>query len=426
MRYLLRIRNLAQLVCVNEPGKNVLLKAGSDQNEVFLIERGTIIVGLDGLIAGIGRDDDEDFNSQYIGAEFTNDIDGTGKCVIPGLVDSHTHPVWSGDRVHEFAMKLAGATYMDIHKIGGGINFTVRHVRESTEAELETLLMERLNRMLLHGTTLAEAKTGYGLDLETELKMLRVLNSAMTKHPIELSPTFLGAHSVPSGSTPEQATVDIVENQIPSLKLMIESGQVKCDNIDVFCEKGVFDVEQTRRILQEGKNAGLAINFHGEELSCLHSVEMASEIGTTAISHLEEISEEGIDAMAKNSVIAVLLPTTAHILHLQPPPARKMIQRGVPVALGTDFNPNAHCLSMPFIMNLACVQMRLTLNEALVGATINSAASIKRSHTHGSLDIGKVGDMILINAPRWEHIAYQMVDPPIHAVIKKGHLVVSK
>ncbi|XP_015771596.1 PREDICTED: probable imidazolonepropionase [Acropora digitifera] len=235
---------------------------------------------------------------------------------------------------------------MDVHNAGGGIGYTVEHVRKASEEELYSSLRERLLRMLRTGTTLVEAKSGYGLDTESEMKMLRVIERAKKDLPIEISSTFCGAHSVPKGSTAEEATNDVINCQIPKLQELIQSQELRVDNIDVFCEKGVFGLDDTRKILEAGKAIGLAVNFHGDELHPMKAAELGAEVGARAISHLEEVSEDGIQGMAKASVIAVLLPTTAYILRLKCPPARKMIESGVPVALGSDFNPNAFCLSM--------------------------------------------------------------------------------
>jgi len=325
--------------------------------------------------------------------------------------------------VHEFAMKLAGATYMDIHKMGGGIGFTVEHTRKSSKEELKQLLISRLDRMLNYGTTVIEAKSGYGLETETEMKMLEVLHEVDQLHPIDIVSTYLGAHSVPKGSTAAQATVDIINNQIPALKKLRDEGKISPQNIDVFCEKGVFEVDDSKKILQAGKDAGLLLNFHGDELNPMKSGQLGGELGASAISHLEKVDDQGIQAMAKKPTVAVLLPTTAYILRLECPPARKFIENGVPVALGSDFNPNAHCMSMPHVMNLACVMMRMTMNEALVAATINAAASLEKSKQYGSIEVGKYGDFVIINNAKWEHLIYEMVDPPIEYVIKKGKVV---
>jgi len=388
------------------------------------LDRGvSIVVNNAGKIECVDFDDKVD--QDYPNCTFEEEVDASGMCVVPGLIDGHTHPVWVGDRVHEFAMKLAGASYMDIHKTGGGIAFTVEHVRRATEEELYESLRERLLRMLRSGTTLVEVKSGYGLDVESEMKMLRVIEKAKKELPIEISSTFCGAHSVPKGSTPEEATDNVVNYQIPKLQELMKNEEINVDNIDVFCEKGVFGLDETRRILEAGKAAGLALNFHGDELHPMKAAELGAELGARAISHLEEISDEGIQAMSAASVIAVLLPTTAYILRLKCPPARAMINSGVPVALGSDFNPNAFCLSMPLTMHLACVNLHMTMEESLVAATINAAASLGRSHTHGSLEPGKVADMLVIDAPRWEHLVYQLGghDNVIKFVTKNGKIV---
>lgn len=414
--FLLRIRNVDQLVMVES--NRQLFKRGKDMDKVDALLNGSIIVNHKGTIEDIGPADE--MAAKYSDATFDEDLDGKGMSVVPGLVDGHTHPVWAGDRVHEFALKLAGATYLDIHKAGGGIGFTVEHTRKASESELSSLLKGRLDRMLRFGTTLAEAKSGYGLDFDTEVKMLRVLNQA--NHPIELVTTYLGAHSVPKGKTAQEYKDEIVSTYLPKIKELKEKGEINPQNIDVFYEKGVFEHDESRAILTAGLKHGFELNFHGDELNAMGCAEVGGDLGALAISHLEKVSDEGIKAMAKRPTFAVLLPTTAYVLRLEPPPARKFIDNDVPVALGSDFNPNAHCLSMPTVMNQACVLMKMTMNEALVAATLNAAASLARSSDHGSLEIGKVGDMVVIGAPRWEHLAYQMVDPPIKYVIKKGKI----
>eukprot|EP00743_Colponemidia_sp_Colp-15_P002051 GILK01002225.1.p1 GENE.GILK01002225.1~~GILK01002225.1.p1 ORF type:complete len:448 (+),score=74.52 GILK01002225.1:72-1346(+) len=417
--FLSRFRNAAQVVCISNSRQSV--KKGADMQNLCIIENGTVIVGHDGCIVDVGPA--QLMESKYPDVTYEKDFDCSGMVIVPGLVDAHTHPVWSGDRVHEFAMKLAGATYMDIHNAGGGIGFTVKHTRQSSEAELYALLIGRLDRMLTLGTTLVEAKSGYGLNTPDEMKMLKVIEWANQTHMVDIVSTYCGGHAIPPGMTAAQAADDIINNQIPALHALQTSNQINVEMIDVFCEKGVFELEDSRRILEAGKAAGLAVNFHGEELHPLNSAVMGAQLQARAISHLEHLSEEGIAAMAQADVIGVLLPTTHYILHLRDPPTRKMIQSNVAVALGSDFNPNAHCLSMPLTMNLACVNYKMTMPEALVAATLNAAASMNRSDSHGSLEPGKVGDMLILGAPAWEHLIYQMVDPPIAAVIKHGQVV---
>ncbi|KAF4523408.1 hypothetical protein B566_EDAN007879 [Ephemera danica] len=239
------------------------------------------------------------------------------------------------------------------------------------------------------------------MDTESEVRLLRIIERAKRDLDVEISPTYCGAHAVPRGLTSTEATNKVINEQIPEIKQLIASKELSVENIDVFCEQGVFDIEQSRSILEAGKNIGLQINFHGDELHPTNSAEMGAALGATAISHLEEISDAGITAMAASQCVAVILPTTAYIMHLKSPPVRKMIQAGVPVALGTDFNPNAYCFAMPVVMNLACVTMGMSMPEALIAATLNAAAALGRGHTHAytyGISSGKTSAMMFIES----------------------------
>ncbi|KAL2089139.1 hypothetical protein ACEWY4_016038 [Coilia grayii] len=419
--YRLLVRNARQMVCVCDARQRFLLK--EQMQQLAVLEHASLVVGHDGLVKAVGgvREIDE----QFAGSSFERTLDVTGLCVVPGLVDAHTHPVWAGDRVHEFAMKLAGASYMDVHRAGGGIHFTVEQTRAASQSDLQGALSGRLERMLRAGTTLVECKSGYGLDTHTELAMLRAIQSVRHTLPIGISATYCGAHAVPRGKTQEEALQDVLCEQLPRLQECVSRGEVCVDNIDVFCEKGVFDRDATRQILSAGKSIGLNINFHGDELHPMRAAELGAELGALAVSHLEEVSDEGIVAMARSKTAAVLLPTTAYILRLKQPRARDMLDAGVIVALGSDFNPNAYCCSMPLVMHLACVNMRLSLTEALAAATINAAYALGASHTHGSLEPGKQADLLVINTPRWEHLIYQLGGHQelIKHVVIKGNIV---
>ncbi|XP_068081886.1 probable imidazolonepropionase isoform X2 [Anabrus simplex] len=377
----------------------------------------------EGRIAAIGSN--PDIRSKWSDSMFEKVVDASGMCILPGFIDTHTHPVWSGDRVNEFVMKVAGASYLEIHQSGGGIYSTVNSTIDSSEETLYESLKDRLMKMLHAGTTVVECKSGYGLETEAEFKLLRVLQRAKRELPIEISITFCSAHAVPKGRSADEATHTIITEQIPRLKQMIQLKEVDVENIDVFCETGVFSVEQSKKILAAGKDIGLRLNFHGDELHPTGSAEMGAELGATAISHLEEISDNGIVAMAKAGSVAVILPTTAFFLRLKPPPVRKMINSGVTIALGSDFNPNAYCYSMPTVMTLACINLGMSVTEALAASTLNAAAALGRASTHGSIEVGKYGDFILINADRWEHIIYQfgVHGHLIHMVIKNGIIV---
>eukprot|EP00066_Takifugu_rubripes_P007347 XP_003972803.1 PREDICTED: probable imidazolonepropionase [Takifugu rubripes] len=417
----LLVENADQVVVICNHGEKFLTKEG--MKNLSVIQNASVVIGRDGLIEAVGPS--KAISLQYSGASFDKVIDAKGMCVLPGLVDAHTHPVWAGDRVHEFAMKLAGATYMDVHRAGGGIHFTVEHTRAAAAPELLGSLGSRLARMLRAGTTLVECKSGYGLELQTEVKMLEVIEKARRSLPINISSTYCGAHAVPKGKTVAEATEDILQVQLPRLKELMSAGTLRVDNIDVFCEQGVFDLDATRSILQAGKELGLNINFHGDELHPMNSAQLGAELGALAISHLEEVTDEGIAAMATAGTAAVLLPTTAYILRLPQPRARAMLDAGVIVALGSDFNPNAFCCSMPIVMHLACVNMRMTMSEALAAATINAAYALGRSDTHGSLEVGKHGDLLVLNNSRWEHLIYQLGGHRelIRHVVIKGNVI---
>ena len=417
--YRLRISNLNQLVCVEDVQKQGF-RTGEHMSKLNIIENGTILVDQDGCIAYVGpAEQAPETNDDQVDVE----MDGHGKSAIPGLCDAHTHAVWAGDRVHEFALKLAGATYMDIHNMGGGINFTVKATREADEESLYQTLVERLYRMNATGTTLVECKSGYGLETATELKMLRVIDRAHQNLPfVDLVGNFCGGHSIPDGTSEEEALENVVQNMIPALAAeQAQERLLSTKLVDVFAEDGVFSIRSAEQILQGGARIGLLGNFHGDELSYQASGELAARLRCRAVSHLEHVSDCAIAAMKESQTAAVVLPTTSFVLRIKPPPTRKLIDGGVPVALGTDFNPNAHCSSMPNVMNLACIVMKMTVEEALVASTLNAAYSMGMQNTHGSLEIGKRGDIVLVNESRWEHVIYQFGGmAPLYAVVKDG------
>lgn len=414
------VKNLEEVVQVCDAGQE--FKAGSEQNDVATISRRAdgcgcfVAVDDNGFIHSIGYDD----QLPDCACEM---VDGIGCSVIPGFIDSHTHPVWSGDRLFEFELKMSGACYLDIHNKGGGIYFTVNHTKSSSDDELLKLFLKRLDMFASHGTTVVDAKTGYGLDFETEHKMLRVIRSAQEKHDVEILTNLLVGHAVPKGLTADEGANHVVD----IMRRLRKCDDIpKIDFVDVFCEKGVFNISQSREILTAGQrlfNAEIA--FHGDELTYTSSAELAASLNAKSISHCEFISDAGIRAIAESKTVAIICPTTAFLLRLDPPPVRKMIEAGVIMAIASDFNPNAYCFSLVYAMQIAVIHSRLSLNEALVATTINAAFAMNKHQSHGSLEQGKAGDMIVIRSKDWRNLIYQMGQSRdlIKTVIKKGKIV---
>ncbi len=359
--------------------------------------------------------------------EDANIIDASGKVVMPGFVDPHTHVVFAGDRASEFEMRLQGASYMDILAAGGGIMNTVRATRAAGLDEIVAQSRQRLDRMLAHGSTTVEAKTGYGLDTENELKMLEAIRLLDEDHPVDLVPTFLGAHAIPAeykGRVDDYVSL-VVEEMMP---VLAAKGYLDHDPTlfcDVFCEEGAFSVEQSRRILAKAKELGMRLKIHSDEFKALGGTALAVELGATSADHLACTPDEEIELLGNSDTIGVLLPGTPFGLaedHYSP--ARKMIDMGVAVALATDLNPGTcYCESMPFIMALACRQMGMTPSEALVASTINAAHALGLGHEVGSLEVGKKADLLILDSPDYRHLAYRFGANLVQAVVKAGRMV---
>jgi imidazolonepropionase len=348
-------------------------------------------------------------------------LDAAGGAVVPGFVDPHTHVVFAGDRRDELRLRLTGATYAEIAAAGGGIVSSVRATRAASDEQLAADTRRRLDEMLRCGTTTCEAKSGYALTTGGELKMLRAVRALAETHPIEMSPTFMGAHEVPvEYRDRRRAYVDLVVNEmIPAV-----AREQAAESCDVFCETGVFTPGESREILEAGRAAGLAPRIHADELAASGGSAVAAEVGARSADHLIFVEEAGAAGLAAAGVVATLLPIASFYLKLgRFAPARMLIASGVAVALATDVNPGAgYSPSMPFAMTLACFGMNLTFDEALVAATINAACSLNRQDRVGSLELGKQMDAVIVHGPAINLI--RVGADTIRAVVKRGRLVV--
>ncbi len=349
-------------------------------------------------------------------------INAEGKIVMPGLVDCHTHLVHGGSREHELNMRLAGKTYMEIMNAGGGIHYTTGKTREASFEQLYVKTMRHLDRFLQYGVTTVEAKSGYGLDWETEKKQLEVAKKLQETHPVDVVSTFMGAHAVPKEyKGNEDAFVDIViEEMLPKVA---DSGLAEFN--DVFCEHGVFTPGQSRRILEAGKSHGLIPKIHADEIEPYEGAELAAEVGAISAEHLLVASDAGIGRMAEAGTIAVLLPGTAFFLRAPFARGRLMIDSGVPVAISTDFNPGSSpTISLPFIQNLACMNMGMTMEEVLCATTINAAHAINRGDEVGSIETGKKADLLILDVPNYKQMQYFYGMNHTDTVVKGGEVVV--
>ncbi|WP_342599944.1 imidazolonepropionase [Psychrobacillus sp. FSL H8-0483] len=412
------IKHASQLVTLaNEKAGPRVKKLMS---ELAIIEDGSVWLE-NGIIKAVGKTNE--LQAKYAERAFEADIiDATGHLVTPGLVDPHTHVAFGGSREREFEMRLEGATYMEIMNAGGGIHATTSMTRAATEDELVFQTSKRLDSFLSHGVTTVEGKSGYGLDLETELKQLRVMKRLQMEHPVDIVPTFMGAHAVPTEyKDREEEYVDLIVNEI----IPIVGKEKLAKFNDVFCEVGVFTPEQSERILEAGKLHGLIPKIHADEIEPYEGAELAAKVGAISAEHLLKASDKGIQAMAEQGVIACLLPATALYLRETAARGRAMIDSGVPVAISTDCNPGSSpTTSMPLVMNLACISMRLTPAESLCAATYNAACAIKMEDKVGSLEIGKQADVVLWNVKNYQELQYLFGVNHVKTVWKKGVKVV--
>lgn len=412
----LLIVNANELVTLG--GNNQKPRTGKQMLDLGIMRNGALAV-KDGTIAAVGST--PEITKVY---KAENVVSASGKTVLPGFIDPHTHLVFAGSREDEFQMRVEGAPYMEILDAGGGILKTVRETRRASVEKLVENGTETLNAMLEHGTTTVEAKSGYGLTTKDELKILEAIQRLNEMHTVDLVPTFLGAHAVPPefSNSPEDYVSLIISEMIPKV-----AGKGLAEFCDVFCERGVFTLDQARRILVAGKNSGLKPRVHADEISLLGGTELAASVGAVSADHMLFSSDKGIKAMADKGVLATLLPAAAFsLMSGRYADARKMISSGVPVALGTDFNPSCWVENQQLVIAFACHFMKLTPAEAITAATINAAHAVCRAGEIGSLEVGKKADMIVLDVPNHKFLGYRFGVNLVDKVIKNGRLVVDK
>ncbi len=394
---------------------------GERLGDLGIIADGTVAV-RDGWVVNVGPT-----SALRSSIEARREIDATGKVVCPGFVDPHTHLVWMGDRAAEFEQRVAGATYMEIMEAGGGIMSTVRATREASVDEMVTAARPRLDRMLAHGTTTVEIKTGYGLATEVELRQLEAIVALDRSHPVTVVPTFLGAHAIPSEyrHRPDTYVELVIEEMLPAVAEKALALGIDPPFCDVFCEQGAFDLQQTRRILTTARDLGFPLKVHVDEFEALGGTRLAVELGATSADHLVKTAPEDIAALGRAETVAVSLPCTPFGLgHTTYTPARALLAAGAALALATDCNPGtAWNESMPFVIALACRYLRLTPAQALVAATLNAAHALQLSERRGSLMPGYAADLLVLDVPDYRHVGYRFGTNPVALVIKDGEVV---
>jgi imidazolonepropionase len=409
----LLLRNADELVTCS----GYSAKRGTEMSDLAIIRDGAVLVE-DGIIRAVGET--EEIASAAAGTSFES-IDANGKAVLPGFVDAHTHFLFGGYREEEFYWRLSGESYLDILQRGGGILSTVRATRNSPKQKLLEAGKRRLDSMLSFGVTTVEGKSGYGLDRDTEIKQLEVMKELDRGHPVDIVRTYLGAHTVPEeykGRT--DAYVDFIIEEV--LPLVSKTGLAEF--CDVFCERAVFSIEQSRRVLTRAKECGLGIKMHADEIHDLGGAELAAELGAVSADHLLHTSDSGIRALAQAGTVAILLPCTAFSLKEKFARARSMIDSGIAVALSTDMNPGScFCESIPLVTALSVMYMDMTAEEVVSAITINAAAALNRADTVGSIDAGKKADFVILEHPSYKYMPYHTGVNSVERVIKEGVVV---
>lgn len=407
------IKNASELVTCS----GFEAKKGKDMNQLHVIYDGAV-AATNGVITHVGKT--EDVLSVLDEMDYVV-IDATGKTVMPGFVDSHTHFVFGGYRADEYNWRLAGESYVSIMEKGGGIANSVRGTDQASFQDLIDVGMKRLHSMLSFGVTTVEGKSGYGLFKDTELKQLKAYQTLQKMHPMDIVVTYLGPHSVPKEYKGNEMA--FIEYQIKECLPAVKALGV-AEFVDIFCEAKVFNIDQSRAFLSAAKDMGFKLKIHADEIVQLGGAELAAELGAYSADHLLQASDEGIRQMAKNNVVATLLPGTAFSLKEHYARARDMIEQGVAVALATDFNPGS-CFteSVALIIALATLQMQMTTEEVITALTINGAAAVGRADQVGSLDVGKQADIVIHEFPSYKFLPYHIAVSTVETVIKKGEVV---
>jgi imidazolonepropionase len=401
----LLIRNLAQVV---SPALGPAPLRGRALGALRVVEDAYVLCG-DGRIAAVGPM--AELDADALSAELV-ELDGSGRALLPGLVDCHTHACFTGDRAVEFELRAQGASYEELHAAGGGILATVRATRTAGESGLAAAVERHRSWMLARGTTTFEAKSGYGLDRDTELAQLRAIAAAGGV------PTFLGAHAVPPELPDGDAYLDFLLAEV-----LPEAAQI-AEAADVFLERGAFDAAQARRYLVACREAGLALRLHADQFTEAGGIPLAVELGARSIDHLEATGSDGVRALAASDVVAVLLPVAALMLGRPMPPGRALVDAGAAVVLATDFNPgSAFCESLPVVMSLACTQLGLSPAEALSACTVNAAHVLGRADRIGRIEPGHAADLVLLDVPDWRYVAYHLGGDHVALVVKEGEVV---
>ncbi len=412
------VANCRQLLTCRQPDHAP--RTGLAQADIGLIENGAMLISDDRIVwVGVATE----FERANPDATIAETIDASGKVVTPGLVDPHTHPVFAATREDEFYLRNAGKSYMEIAEAGGGIRNSVRKLRQTPKEQLVANGKRYLDLMLTSGTTTIEAKSGYGLSTESEIKSLEVIRQLNAEHPLDLVPTFLGAHEFPDEYRDNRdGYIDLLVNEmIPEV-----AKRGLAEFCDIFTEAGVYDIEQSRRVMAAARQHGFGLKFHADELQSVGGAELAAELGAISADHLVHVSEKGIAMMAEAGTVAVLLPATTFFLgHTEYAPARRMIAAGVPVAIATDFNPgSSFTTSLPVAMTIAAIFLKMSAAEILNAVTYNAAYSIGRLDQVGSLEAGKLADFVLWDVDNFQQIPYSFGQNRVSRVYKKGRRVI--